>query len=75
MDASVTPILRTSKQKDDGRAPVWIRITAHRKSHELASAYNDKIWSLRLECKEAALDADTAQAVKDEVQGNRGSLT
>jgi integrase len=30
---------------------------------------------LRLECKEAALDADTAQTVKDEVQGNRGSLT
>jgi hypothetical protein len=99
MSASVTPILRTSKQRDDGRAPIWIRITANRKSryistgiyidpdhwnernrevrksHELTSAYNDKIWSLRLECKEAALDTDTDQAVKDEVQGNRGSLT
>jgi len=99
MSASVTPILRTSKQRDDGRAPIWIRITANRKSryistgiyinpdhwndrkrevrksHELASAYNDKIRSLRLECEEAALYADTAQAVKDEVQGNRGSLT
>lgn len=99
MSASVTPILRTSKERDDGRAPIWIRITANRKSryistgiyieprhwndrkrkvrksHELASAYNDKIRSLRLECEEAALDADTAQAVKDEVQGKRGSLS
>lgn len=99
MSASVTPILRTSKKRDDGRAPIWIRITANRKSryistgiyidpdhwndrkrkvrksHELASAYNDKIRSLRLECEEAALDADTAQAVKDEVQGEHGSLS
>lgn len=99
MTASVTPILRTSKQREDGRAPIWIRITANRKSryistgiyidpndwndrkrevrksHELASAFNDKIRSLRLECEEAALHADTAQAVKDEVQGERGSLS
>ncbi len=99
MSASVTPILRTSKKRDDGRAPIWIRITANRKSryistgiyidpdhwndrkrkvrksHELASAYNDKIRSLRLECEEAALDADTAQAVKDDVQGEHGSLS
>jgi site-specific recombinase XerD len=99
MSASVTPILRTSKKREDGRAPIWVRITANRKSryistsiyikpkhwndrkrkvrksHELASAYNDKIRSLRLECEEAALDANTAQAVKDEVQGNSGSFS
>jgi len=99
MSASVTPILRKSKEKDDGTAPVWIRITANRKSryistgiyiepdywndrknevrksHELASAYNNKIRSLRLECEEAALTEDTAQAMKDEVQGKSGSLS
>ena len=99
MSASVTPILRTSKEKDDGTAPVWIRITANRKSryistgiyiepdywndrknevrksHELASAYNNKIRSLRLECEEAALKEDTAQAIKDEVQGKSGSFS
>jgi site-specific recombinase XerD len=99
MSASVTPILRTSKERDDGRAPIWIRITASRKSryistsiyikpkhwndqkrevrksHELASAYNDKIRSLRLRCEKASLDADTAQAVKDEVLGKSGSVT
>ncbi len=99
MSASVTPILRTSKERDDGRAPIWIRITANRKSryistsiyikpkhwndrkqevrksHELASAYNDKIRSLRLRCEKASLDADTAQAVKDEVLGKSGSVT
>ena len=99
MDASVTPVHRTSKERDDGRAPVWIRITANRKSryistgiyiepkywnerkskvrksHELASAYNDEIRSLRIECEKASLDADTAQAVKDEVQGDSGSLS
>jgi site-specific recombinase XerD len=46
-----------------------------RKSHELASKYNADIRSKRLECEEAALDADTAQAIKDEVQGKSGSLT
>lgn len=99
MSATVTPILRKSKQRDDGQAPIWIRITANRKSryistgiyikpdhwneqkrevrksHELASSYNDKVRRLRLDCEEAALDADTAQAVKDEVQGNSGNLS
>jgi site-specific recombinase XerD len=99
MNASVTPILRTSKQKDDGTAPIWIRITANRKSryistgiyikpeywndrkrevrksHELASRYNAEIDELALDCKRAALDEDTAQAIKDEVQGATGSLS
>jgi integrase len=99
MSVTVTPILRTSKARDDGEAPVWIRITANRKSryistgiyiepehwndqkrevrksHELASAYNDKIRRLRLDCEEASLDANTAQAVKDEVQGKSGNLS
>lgn len=99
MSASVSPILRSSKERDDGRAPIWIRITANRKSryistsiyikpkhwndrkrevrksHELASAYNDEIRSLRLKCEKASLDADTAQAVKDEVLGKSGSVT
>ncbi|WP_263841507.1 tyrosine-type recombinase/integrase [Salinibacter sp.] len=96
---SVRPVLRSSKEREDGRAPVWVRITINRKSryistgiyikpkhwndrkrkvrksHELAPAYNDKIRTLRLECEEAALKADTAQAVKDEVQGESGSLS
>ena len=96
---SVRPVLRTSKERDDGRAPVWIRITKNRKSryistgiyidpdywndnkrevrksHELASAYNDKIRTLRIDCERAALEADTAQAAKDEVVGESGSFT
>jgi integrase len=99
MSSTVTPVLRESKQRDDGRAPIWIRITANRKSryistgiyiqpkswndrklkvrksHELASAYNQKIKRLQLRCQKAALTADTAQAVKDEVQGNQGNLS
>ena len=96
---SVRPVLRSSKERDDGRAPIWVRITMNRKSryistgiyikskhwndrkrevrktHELASAYNDKIRTLRLQCEKAALEVDTAQAAKDEVQGKSGSVT
>jgi site-specific recombinase XerC len=32
MAITVTPVLRRSKERDNGRAPVWIRITANRKS-------------------------------------------
>jgi integrase len=99
MPITVTPVLRTSKKRDDGRAPVWIRITANRKSryvstgikvepkhwnerrrevrksHELASAYNAKIRQLRLNAEEAALKADSAEAVKAELRGERGGLS
>jgi len=46
-----------------------------RKSHELASKYNAEIEELELDCKRAALDEDTAQAVKDEVRGATESLS
>jgi len=99
MPVTVTPVLRESKQRDDGRAPIWIRITANRKSrylstgikiapkhwnerrrevrksHELASAYNAKIRQLRIDAEEAALQADTAEAVKAELKGDHGGLS
>lgn len=99
MAITVAAVLRTTKQRDDGRAPVWLRITANRKSrylstgikiepkywnenrrevrksHELSSAYNAKLRRLRLEAEEAALDADSAKAVKAELQGDRGGVS
>lgn len=99
MATTVTPILRESKLKDDGRAPVWIRITANRKSryistgiriepkywndnknkvrtsHEIAKAYNQKIRQMRLEAEQAAMDLDTAEAIKARVTGQGGSFT
>jgi integrase len=99
MSITVTPVLRRSKARADGRAPVWIRITADRKSryistgiqiepgywndtkrvvrrsHELASAYNAKIRTLRLDAEKAALNASSAQAVKAEVTSDGSSLT
>lgn len=96
MSVSVKALLRESKKRADGTAPIWIRITANRKSryvstgiyiepkhwnsrksevrksHSIAPALNDKIESTLLEAKQAALDADTAQEVKDTIQGTDG---
>jgi integrase len=99
MSITVTPVLRSSKLRADGRAPVWVRITANRKSryvstgiyiqpkywnenkqtvrssHELASAYNNKIRRLEIDAQEAALRVSSAQAVKDEVTDGGSSLS
>ena len=99
MSITVTPVLRKSKKRDDGRAPVWIRITANRKSrfvstgvqiapeywndtkkavrktHELASAYNAKIRRVRLQAEEAALESESAEAVKTQITSSGGSFT
>jgi integrase len=96
---TVKLLLRESKQRSDGQVPVWLRITANRKSrykstgifleerhwnperqkvrksHELAAALNDRLRRLRLEAEHAALDADTAAAVKAELDGSGGTLT
>jgi integrase len=92
-------VLRTSNARDDGRAPIYLRITANRKSrfkttgilvkpkhwnenkqevrksHELASAYNDKLRRIWLTAEEAGLSASSAAEVKAAVEGTRGSLT
>lgn len=36
-NANVTLVLRTSKKKKDGTAPVWVRVTANRKSRYIAT--------------------------------------
>ena len=92
-------VLRTTNARDDGRAPIYLRITANRKSrfkttgilvkpkhwnenkqevrksHELASAYNDKLRRIWLTAEEAGLSASSAAEVKAAVEGTRGSLT
>lgn len=45
-----------------------------RRSHELATSYNAKLTDLRLEAEEAALDAQSADAVKAAIDGNAGSF-
>lgn len=99
MSVTVKLLLRESKQRSDGMAPIYLRITANRKSrykstglrlkpkhwnadrqkvrksHELASAYNDKLRSIRIEAERAALEADTAEAVKAQLSGSGGTLT
>lgn len=90
---------RPSDARADGRAPIYLRITANRtsrwrttgikvkakhwnegkqevrKSHELASAYNNKLKRIRLQAEEAALDAHSAQEVKDALEGKSGSFS
>ena len=53
-NASVKLILRESKKKKDGTAPVWIRITANRKSRYISTGvyiepkyWNDKKHQVR----------------------------
>jgi integrase len=98
-NVTVKLLLRESKQRSDGTAPVYLRVTAHRKSrykstgiriqpkhwnkgrqrvrksHELHAAYNDKLRAIRIEAEQAALQADTAEAVKAQLEGKSGSLT
>lgn len=90
---------RTSNTRDDGRAPIYLRITANRKSrwkttgifiypkhwnenkqevrksHDLASAYNQKLREMWLVAEEASLDASSAQEVKAAIEGTKGSFT
>ena len=97
--ASVRLTLQTRKQKRDGTAPVWLRVTVNRKSryrstgiavepkhwnndkqlvrrsHPLWEAYNAKLADLVIEAKQATLDGGTAQAVKDQLEGTKGSLS
>ena len=98
-NVTVKLLLRESKVRTDGTAPIYLRITANRKSrykstgiyvapkhwndrrrrvrksHELAAALNDKLRRVRLDAETAALDANTASAVKAELEGRTGSLT
>ena len=43
-----------------------------RRSHELHVAYNDKLRVLRLEAEQAALDLDSADAIKAQIDGEAG---
>jgi len=47
MNVSIKPILRTSKRRKDGTCPVWIRITANRKSRYVSSgvAVEARYWN------------------------------
>ncbi len=99
MAVSVKLLLRKSKKSANGTAPVYLRITANRKSrykstgvkihpkywnakkqrvrtsHELASALNDKLREVRVQAERAALKVRTAEAVKANLNGSRGTLT
>ncbi|GAB5521885.1 MAG: site-specific integrase [Rhodothermales bacterium] len=47
MNVSIKPILRTAKKREDGTCPIWIRITAHRKTRFVSSgvAVEPKYWN------------------------------
>ena len=47
MSVTVKPILRSSKARSDGRAPIWIRITANRKSRYVSTGVyvEPKYWN------------------------------
>ena len=99
MPTTIKLVCRTSKTKKDGTAPIWLRITASRKSrfqstgisvlekhwdaqrqrvkksHSIAPALNHKLQQILIEAQTKALDADSAQAVKDSIGGNAGSMT
>lgn len=96
---TVKLVLRKSKQRANGEAPVYLRITANRKSrftatgvyvapklwnatkeqirssHEIAPALNERLRALRIEAETAALEAISAEQVKEVIAGTGGSLT